>query len=402
MEGKLISDRYRLIRLLGKGGMGSVWLAEHLTLKNEVAIKLIDSQLANHPEARARFLREAQLAARIKSPHVVQIYDHGMSADGHPYIAMEYLVGMSLRDRLLARRLLTFADTARLISHLCRALSRAHEASLVHRDLKPENIFLARDGDDETVKVLDFGVAKATDALANSGIDPTRTGALLGTPFYMSPEQAQGLKTVDYRTDLWAVGVIVFECITGQRPFGAEALGPLIGKILGGAIPVPSSVAPNAHIPKDIDAWMVRALARDPAARFANAKELAESFMIASGMTDSLPRDRSSGRDVTDGIPAVRSSFPPADPGLADTINAAPQLMTPPSVQDAPVVKTLPLGAVTPPPTSYASEPVSSTLPAFPPVMTPTPPAPRRPMWWIAVVVVAAVCAAIAFVAMRR
>lgn len=411
MEGQLISDRYRLIRMLGKGGMGSVWLAEHLTLKNEVAIKLIDSQLASHPEARARFLREAQLAARIKSPHVVQIFDHGVSADGHPYIAMEYLIGMSLRDRLLARGRLTFADTARIMSHLCRALARAHEAALVHRDLKPENIFLARDGDGEIVKVLDFGVAKATDALANSGIDPTRTGALLGTPFYMSPEQAQGLKTVDYRTDLWAVGVVVFECITGQRPFGAEALGPLIGKILGGPIPVPSSVAPDARIPKDIDAWMVRALARDPAARFANAKELAESFMIASGMTDSLPRDRSSGRDVTDGVTTSRiSSAPPPDPGLADTMHAAPPVVStaPGVVVNTPAIKTLPLSAVTPPPISSAADaPVSSTLPApSPPLMTPVPPrAPGgRPAWLIAVIVALAmiVGGAIVFVALRR
>ena len=403
MEGQLISDRYRLIRMIGKGGMGSVWLAEHTTLKNEVAIKLIDSQLATYPEARARFLREAQLAARIKSPHVVQIFDHGVSADGHPYIAMEYLVGMSLRDRLVARVRLPLADTARLTSHLCRALARAHEAALVHRDLKPENIFLARDGDDEIVKVLDFGVAKATDALANSGIDPTRTGALLGTPFYMSPEQAQGLKTVDYRTDLWAVGVVVFECITGQRPFSAEALGPLIGKILGGPIPTPSSVAPDAHIPKDVDTWMLRALARDPAARFASAKELAESFMIASGMTDSLPRDRSSGRDVTGGPAPHISSAPPLDAGLADTLAAVPpQAPTPVVATNAPI-KTLPLSAVTPAPMSKSAPLPSSTLPApLPPAMTPMTPPARSFAWWIAAIVAIAIGAAIVFVTLRR
>ena len=291
MEGQVISDRYRLIRLLGKGGMGSVWLAEHTALKNEIAIKLIDSELGTVPQLRARFLREAQLAARIKSAHVVQVHDYGVSGDGRPYIAMEYLVGMSLRERLEKRGRLSGIETARIVSHVCRALSRAHEAGLVHRDLKPENIFIAQEGDEELIKVLDFGVAKAADALSDSGVDPTRTGALLGTPFYMSPEQAQGLKTVDYRTDLWAMGVVVFECLTGGRPFSAPALGPLIRKILVDPIPAPSSLAPEPT--REVDAWMTRALARDPAGRFASARELSEAFMITTGATDSLGRDRS-------------------------------------------------------------------------------------------------------------
>src|SRR5579863_3940097 len=180
MEGRTIADRYRLVSLLGKGGMGSVWLAEHTTLKTELAVKLIDSELGKLPQPRARFLREAQLAARIKSAHVVQVYDHGVTGDGQPYIAMERLLGESLRDRLLERDRLSRAETAQIVSHVCRALARAHEAGLVHRDLKPENIFMAREAEGEIVKVLDFGVAKATDALSDSSIDPTRTGALLG------------------------------------------------------------------------------------------------------------------------------------------------------------------------------------------------------------------------------
>jgi serine/threonine protein kinase len=297
LEGTLISDRYRLIRLLGKGGMGSVWLAEHTNLKNQVAVKLIDSELGKLAQPRARFLREAQLAARIKSSHVVQVHDHGLTSDGQPYIAMEYLVGESLRDRLAARQRLTAAETARVVSHVCRALSRAHEAGLVHRDLKPENIFIAQDDDGEVIKILDFGVAKAADALSDSGIDPTRTGALLGTPFYMSPEQAQGLKTVDLRTDLWALGVVVFECLTGERQFSAEALGPLIGKILAAPIRLPSQTPSGAGLPPEVDAWVARALERDPAKRFASAREMSESFMIASGSADSFGRDRST-RDV--------------------------------------------------------------------------------------------------------
>ena len=295
MEGAVISDRYRLIRLLGKGGMGSVWLAEHTALKSEVAVKLIDSELGKLEQPRARFLREAQLAARIKSAHVVQMYDHGVTREGLPYIAMEYLIGESLRDRLTARGRISVAETARMVSHVCRALSRAHEAGLVHRDLKPENIFIAKEGEEETFKVLDFGVAKATDALSDSTIDPTRTGALLGTPYYMSPEQAQGLKTVDTRTDIWAMGVVVFECLTGQRQFMAEALGPLIQKILAAPIRPPSLMAQDAGLTREIDEWVLHCLARDPKDRFASVRELADAFMIASGTVDSLGRDGSTG-----------------------------------------------------------------------------------------------------------
>jgi serine/threonine-protein kinase len=307
VQGRIISDRYRLIRLVGKGGMGSVWLAVHTTLRSEVAVKLIDSELGRLPQPRARFLREAQLAARIKSAHVVQMHDHGVTAEGQPYIAMEYLVGCSLRERLQERGRLSPHETARIVTHVCRALTGAHEAGLVHRDLKPENIFIARDADDEIVKVLDFGVAKATDALSDTGVDPTRTGALLGTPFYMSPEQAQGLKTVDHRSDLWSLGIVVFECLTGLLPFSAPALGPLISKILSSPIPSPSLAAPDARFPPEIDAWMARALARDPAARFASAREFCESFLIAAGATDSLQRSdgTSHGGAAAPGHPAA-------------------------------------------------------------------------------------------------
>jgi serine/threonine-protein kinase len=288
MEGQTIAGKYRLVRLLGKGGMGSVWLAEHLTLKTPVAIKLIDFVAAKNAQARARFDREAQVAARIRSAHVVKVLDHGVTDEDRPYIAMECLNGESLRERLQARGRLSAAETAKVVSHVCRALSRAHEAGLVHRDIKPENVFMAREDDGEIVKILDFGVAKATDMLAAEGMDPTRTGALLGTPYYMSPEQAQGLKTVDYRSDLWSMGVLVFECLTGKRPFTAPALGPLIAKIVHTPAPTLAQVAPGVAIPAELEAWMAKALSRDPAQRHASAKDLSDSFMVAAGAVDTL------------------------------------------------------------------------------------------------------------------
>ena len=310
MEGRIIGGRYRLVRILGRGGMGSVWLADHLTLQTPIAIKLIDSETAKNPNARARFDREARVAAKIRSPHVVQILDHGTTEEGEPYIAMECLSGESLRERLAARGRLTPAETGRIVSHIGRAMARAHETGLVHRDLKPENIFITIDGDDEIVKVLDFGIAKAPDALSLAGLDPTRTGALLGTPYYMSPEQAQGLKTVDFRSDLWSLGVVVFECLTGHRPFLAAALGPLIAKILAGPIPVPSQVAADTKLPAELDAWMRKALSRAPADRFASAKELAESFLIAAGTADTFNPGTSSASLPRASAPSLSAPTP--------------------------------------------------------------------------------------------
>lgn len=338
-EGDVIADRYRLLRVVGSGGMGVVWLSEHTSLKTTFAIKLIHSNLTEDAEVLARFNREAQIVARLKSAHVVQVFDHGVTAGGQPFIAMEWLEGVSLRERLDAKGRLTVSETARVVKHVCRALIRAHEAGLVHRDLKPENLFVVREADEEIVKVLDFGVAKATDALAYDGIDPTRTGALMGTPFYMSPEQALGLKEIDATTDLWAMGVVAFECLTGQRPFTAHAVGPLVTKIVQGPTPEPSKTAPDAGLTADIDTWMARALSKDKAKRFTSAKEMSEAFMVASGSADSLTR--------SGGYPAMSPGFTPESSaparhpgdlgiGLADTVATLPPSQRAPTQASAP------------------------------------------------------------------
>jgi serine/threonine protein kinase len=351
-EGDVIADRYRLVRVIGSGGMGAVWLAEHTSLKTTIAIKLVHSNLSDHPDVRSRFSREAQIAARLKSAHVVQVFDHGITEDGQPFIAMEWLEGVSVRERLDARRRMTVDETATLVKHVCRALTRAHEAGLVHRDLKPENLFIVKEGDEEIVKVLDFGVAKSTDALSYDGVDPTRTGALMGTPFYMSPEQAIGLKSIDATTDLWALGAVVFECLTGVRAFTAPALGPLIVKIVNGPTPVPSQVAPDAGLTADIDAWVARALARDKADRFATAKELSEAFMVASGSVDSLMR--SGGHPVISPAHAREATTATliADPaiGLADTVATTPVSSPRPAPAVVTVAHDLPTTLSSPPP----------------------------------------------------
>ena len=285
---EVIAGKYRLLRKLGQGGMGAVFQAEHLTLRSSVAIKLIDPEIATNAEALQRFLREAQSAASLRSPHVVQILDHGVD-NGTPYIAMEMLDGESLADRLTRVRCLSPAETARVITHIARAIGRAHEAGIVHRDLKPDNVFLVRNDDEEIAKVLDFGIAKSTlHGFTNSASGGTRTGTLLGTPYYMSPEQAEGSKTVDARSDIWALGVIAYECLLGRRPFDEEALGALLLAICVRPLPVPSHAGP---VPPGFDAWFARACERYLDLRFQSAKEAASDLRRVCGASSALGAD---------------------------------------------------------------------------------------------------------------
>ncbi len=271
VPGAVLAGKYALERKLGQGGMGAVWRAEHRELRSPVAIKLIDEQIAAHPEAVARFLREAQAAAALRSPHVVQILDFGTDR-GVPYIAMELLEGESLAARLERVGRLPPAEVARIMTEVARAIGRAHELSIVHRDLKPDNIYLVHNDESEVTKVLDFGIAKATQGVGALSGSTTRTGAILGTPHYMSPEQAEGTKLVDHRTDLWALGVIAFECLAGRRPFESDALGSLLLGICTRPLPVPSAF--GVTLP-GFDAWFAKACARDVNERFQSARELA-------------------------------------------------------------------------------------------------------------------------------
>ncbi|MEZ4222061.1 MAG: protein kinase [Polyangiaceae bacterium] len=271
---RVLLGRYRLQERVDEGGMGQIWRAEHLVLGAPVAVKIVDRDLSRDEEALARFNREAQAAAQLRSPHVVQILDYGIDG-GLPFIVMELLEGETLARRLKREKRLSPETTSRVVSHMARAISRAHEAGIVHRDLKPENVFLVHNEDEEIAKVLDFGVAKVESSTLGPKGERTRTGSLLGTPFYMSPEQAQGNKTVDFRTDLWALGVIAFECITGKRPFESEGLGDLVLSICVRPIPVPSEFGP---VPSGFDEWFAKATEREPADRFQSARELAESL----------------------------------------------------------------------------------------------------------------------------
>jgi serine/threonine-protein kinase len=279
----LVAGKYRLTRVLGRGGMGAVWEGTHATLGTRVAVKFIDPEYADSPEARNRFENEARAAAALRSKHVVEMYDHGLAEDGSPFIVMEYLEGEPLDRRLDRVGRLSPPDTARILHQACRAVARAHAAGIVHRDLKPENLFLVWDDEEQAdfVKVLDFGIAKFTDRSIGAS-SATRTGSVLGTPFYMSPEQARGLRSVDHRTDVWSIGVIAYRCLVGQLPFDGEAIGDLLVRLCTEPIPVPSQVAPD--VPPAFDAFIERALARDLDKRFQSVQELADALARACGV----------------------------------------------------------------------------------------------------------------------
>ena len=281
----MVTPNVRLVAPLGHGGMASVWVADHLALHTKVVVKFIAEDLARNLDALARFTREAAAAAQVKSPHVVQTFDHGVMEGGTPYIVMELLEGEDLAMRLLVATKMSQAAVVNVISQLARALDRAHARGIVHRDIKPNNIFLCDVGHGEIfVKLLDFGIAKGMELLnVDSG---TKTGSMIGTPFYMSPEQLIGSKEIDFRSDLWSVGVVAFEAMTGSRPFDAETVGGLALKIHTAALPNPSTF--NAGLPPAVDAWFARACARVPGERFGGAKEMADALAVA--ITGEVPR----------------------------------------------------------------------------------------------------------------
>ena len=310
--GTVILGRYRLDSILGRGGMGSVWRAEHLQLRSPVAIKLLDDAISQNSQMAARFMREAQAAALLRSPHVVQIFDFGLE-DGTAFIAMELLRGESLAERVARLKRLPAEEVITFLSQVLRAIAKAHEAGIIHRDLKPDNIFICAD-EPEFAKVLDFGVAKVTAGeLTAVGGGRTQPGVMIGTPYYMSPEQMQA-RDIDARADLWSIAVIAYECIVGRRPFTGDELGELVIAICTRPVPVPSE---NGVVPAGFDEWFVKATQRDRERRFASAREMADELIKLSSAVGPSRSQFTTLRNVasiasTIPRPKVLSSRPPS------------------------------------------------------------------------------------------
>jgi serine/threonine-protein kinase len=315
VPGVVIGARYRLVRQLGVGGMGTVWLAHDLLLDSSCALKLIDDDKAQSEEVRLRFAREAKVAAQLRGSHVVDVFEHS-EWEGIPFIVMEFLDGEDLGTRLDRLGKVDLETTYRVVAHVARALSRAHALGIVHRDLKPDNIFLVPGDDGEFAKVLDFGIAKH-DAYSLRD-KATKTGSFLGTPFYVSPEQARG-KDTDHRSDLWSLGVIAFQCLTGAPPFESEALGELMGLILYEDLPMMTQRNPD--LPPEIDVWWKRAAAREREERFQSARDLADSLGHALGISPLitvavLPPNRTSFADVQMPDPVLPLVRPASSPSI--------------------------------------------------------------------------------------
>ncbi|AKT38948.1 serine/threonine-protein kinase [Chondromyces crocatus] len=301
--GGIIGSKYRLERPLSRGGMGAVWAARHIALEQAVAIKLMEPELAQRAEFRERFNREARVVARLESPHVVQVKDFGVE-DEIPYLVMELLRGEDVGRRLRRVQRLGLAETVRIAGQAAKALRCAHDGGLVHRDLKPSNLFIAHVGGEECLKILDFGIVKVTSGTLSGGV--TRTGELLGTPFYMSPEQVRGDKGLDLRSDLWSLAVILFELVTGRRPFDGDNFGAVLARILVDPPPLATAWAPD--LPATLDGFFARALLRDPGERFQSAMELAMAFRAAVEVNP---------RDAAFSVSQLPMSWPSLPPGPA-------------------------------------------------------------------------------------
>jgi eukaryotic-like serine/threonine-protein kinase len=276
---QVIDRKYQVVRLLGKGGMGAVYEARHLGTGRRVAVKVIlnEDGLPKHVDVLARFQREARAAGAIESMHITQVLDTGIDADaGHPYLVMEYLAGEDLHQTLERLGPLAPDLALRIAFQACLGLAKAHEGGVVHRDIKPANIFLARqDAGQIWVKLLDFGIAKAKmeQFASREQAMLTQTGSIVGSPHYMSPEQATGAKTIDPRTDIWSLGVVLYEALAGRTPFAEkDTLGSLIVAICSEPLPPLQQRAP--WVPMEVAALVHRALERDPAARFHSVADM--------------------------------------------------------------------------------------------------------------------------------
>jgi len=316
LAGQVVGGKYRVDRLIGTGGMGTVWEGIHTALGHKVAIKFIKPAYASHPDARKRFEIEARAAAKLKTKHAVQVYDFGVTEDGIPYIVMEYLEGRSLSELLMEKGPLPGREVGIIISQAARALAKAHAAGIVHRDLKPDNIFLASNAEDLgdlgfSVKLVDFGIAKIVQEPVDHAVSypmggPTQEGAVVGTPNFMSPEQLTVGGAPGILTDLWSLGACAFTAMTARIPFEGDVLGDIVLKVCVSPLPVPSSY--NPQTPSGFDAWFAKACSRDPTKRFQSATELRESLELVCSVDP--PRAKAPSMDEAE----VQYALKPAAP----------------------------------------------------------------------------------------
>jgi serine/threonine protein kinase len=352
-EGTMLADKYRVERVLGRGGMGVVVAATHVELDQRVALKFLLPEAMESVEVVERFAREARAAVKIESEHVARVIDVGKLDNGLPYMVMEYLNGRDLAAELDEHGRLTVENTLDYVLQACEAIAQAHALGIIHRDLKPANLFVTTRADGTTsIKVLDFGISKVSLAGASPAeMSLTQTAAIMGSPTYMSPEQMRASRDVDPRADIWALGVILYELLTGQPPFVGNTMPELCASILKDSPDPLRSV--RADIPEPLEAAIMRCLEKKPDARFANVAELTAALVDFAPRRSRLSAERTARILRTTGIKTA--SVPP----LA---SEAPAPVTMRFDAPAPTVATATAGAW-----SQVSEPKAEPAKAEPP-----------------------------------
>ncbi len=386
LEGTILGKKFLVRRSIGSGGMGSVYEVEHVVTKRVGALKLLHESYASVGPVVERFLREASAAGRIGNRHIVETYDAGELPSGEPYILMELLSGTSVRELLARRGRLGFEEARDIVLQAAEGLAAAHAAGIVHRDIKPDNLFVC-DGERAFVKVLDFGISKFTDLHGVQRL--TSEGAALGTPHYMAPEQVVSKREIDARVDVYALGVVLYECITGKVPFDAESLPALSVKIFEGKYAPAGEVAED--VPAGLDGVLSKALARDPNQRFASVQELrdalealdaAPTFSTQPGAPDTLssPREgRTPPERLTEDAPSSPATTSPTSrtrvwiPALLASVAAAGAIIWKASSSDPALPQRAEIASTPKPvPTPLPSE--LAVLPSASPSSEPSPP----------------------------
>ena len=322
MSDTVIASRYALVRLLGEGGMGAVYEAEHLVTRRRVALKVLHPGQQWTPAAVERFIREAQIAAAIGHPNIIDVLDAGHDEQGAPFLVFEYLLGSSVGGLIESAGRLPLDQALAVTADVLDALVAAHARGVLHRDIKPDNVFLAGDGRGRTVvKLLDFGIARATSELGLSPHERTQTGVMMGTPAYMSPEQIRGLGDIDARADVWSVGAMLYEMLSGALPFQADNLNALMFAIATEPMQPLASVAPE--VPVAVAELVARSLVQDRSARTPSAAAMLEEVQRARADLGLI--DTSSPRPS---VPPRLSSAAPAEIGLLATMPNTPTAAT--------------------------------------------------------------------------